>query len=440
MTTLLSFIVAIALLVYVHEMGHYTAARFFGVQVLRFSIGFGKPLLKWTNKRSGTEWVLAAIPLGGFVRMNDSSFEEKSLFARAWIVFAGPLSNLIFACIAYAVLFAMGRDEPQAILAQPPAQSAAAAAGIQAGDQIKSVDGHSIRSFTDMRWRVAQAVVGEGAGQVSMQIERAGGGVLDVSLSLLARKAAGQEPAVDQSDPMAVIRGLGLSPQSRSVNVIRLQEDSAAAQAGLRAGDQIIEIAGQPVLTPDTVIKGIQASGGKPVALIVRSEQGRQERVVVNPRAGDDGVYRMGVIVGADVAMVHVADDPLTAVISGARRTLEMTKLTFQALGRMVLGQLSWKQISGPVTIAEAAGQSASGGLLAFIGFLALISISIAVLNLLPIPMLDGGHLLYYLWEAVRGRPLSAQVQDAGRRIGLVLIMLLTLVALFNDFARLLSL
>ncbi len=441
MTTLLSFIAAIAILVYVHEMGHYTVARFFGVEVLRFSIGFGKPLLKWQNKRSGTEWVVAAIPLGGFVRMKESSFEEKSLAKRAWIVFAGPLANLIFACIAYAVLFAIGREEPQAVLAQPPAQSAAALAGIQAGDQIKSVSGQPVRSFTDMRWRMAQAVVGEGADRISLQLERAGGGVYDVSLSLSGSSSAGSgAPAADRSDPVAVIRGLGLSPQSRSVNVIRIQDGSAAAQAGLRAGDQIVEIAGQPVLIPDTVIQGIQASGGQPVALIVKDSQGRQERVVVNPRAGGDGVYRMGAVVGADIATVHVADAPLTAAISGVRRTLEMTQLTFQALGRMVMGELSWKQISGPVTIAETAGQSADNGLLAFISFLALISISIAVLNLLPIPMLDGGHLLYYLWEVVRGRPLSPEVQDAGRRIGLALIMLLTVVALFNDFARILGL
>jgi regulator of sigma E protease len=441
MTTLLSFIVAIAILVYVHEMGHYSAARFFGVQVERFSIGFGKPLFKWHNKRSGTEWVVAAIPLGGYVRMKESSFEEKSLPKRAWIVFAGPLANLIFASIAYAVLFASGRDEPQAVLAQPPAQSAAALAGIQAGDEITSVEGRPVRSFTDMRWRMAQAVVGEGAQTISLQLQRAGGGVYDVALSLAPPvPLAGQVSTSDPTDPVAVIRALGLSPQSRSVNVIRVQEGSAAAQAGLRAGDQIIDIEGQPVQVPDTVIKGVQASGGKPLALIVKDSQGRQERVVVNPRAGADGVFRMGAVVGADIATVHVADDPLTAVVSGVRRTWEMTQLTFQALGRMVMGELSWKQISGPVTIAETAGQSADNGLQAFIGFLALISISIAVLNLLPIPMLDGGHLLYYLWEVVRGKPLPAQVQDAGRRIGLALIMLLTVVALFNDFARLLSL
>lgn len=426
MTTVLSFLLAIAILVFVHEMGHYLAARQCGVQVLRFSIGFGKELFKKTSKKSGTEWVISAVPLGGYVRMQDESFESKPLRSRAWIVFAGPLSNLIFAAIAYGVLFGSPREEPQAVLAQPPAQSPAAVAGLMAGDQIVAVNGKEVVSFTDLRWRMAQALVGDGQSEIALRVTRAAGGAADITLKTQA----------SSEDPSAVIAALGLSPLSRSVKVVRVQPGSAAEAAGLRAGDRLLKLAGQDVRQPDVVIQSVQKSGGNPIELVVDDGTG-PERVMVTPKAGPDGVMRIGAVVGGDVATVTVSDDPFTAMTKGVTRTAEMTMLTFQALGRMIMGEISWRQISGPVTIADAAGQSAGSGAKAFIGFLALISISIAVLNLLPIPMLDGGHLLYYLWELVRGQPLDAEVQEAGRKIGLALILMLTVLALFNDFARL---
>lgn len=241
--------------------------------------------------------------------------------------------------------------------------------------------------------------------------------------------------AMESGDPAAIMALLGLSPMSESVRVLRVQDGSAAEQAGLRTNDRILSINGEPVVDPNAVIATIKSSGGKPVELAVDDGTG-PERVVVTPKASPEGVFRMGAVVGADVATVTVSDDPFTALIKGTTRTAEMTVLTFQAMGRMVMGELSWRQISGPVSIADAAGQSASSGMKTFIGFLALISISIAALNLLPVPMLDGGHLLYYFWEFVRGRPLPEEVQEAGRRMGVALIVMLTLVALFNDFAR----
>lgn len=426
MTTLLSFLLAIAILVFVHEMGHYLAARQCGVQVLRFSIGFGKELLKRTSKKSGTEWVISAIPLGGYVRMQDESFESKPLRSRAWIVFAGPLANLIFAAFAYALLFGAPREEPSLILGQPPVQSPAAIAGLVAGDQVLSVNGKEVASFTDLRWRMAQSMVGEGANEVALRVLRAGGTTADVVI----------KSQNTSDDPNVAITSLGLSPLSKGVKVMRVQPGSAAEEAGLRAGDRLLKLSGQEVRQPDVVITSVKNSGGKPIELVVDDGSG-PERVMVTPKPGADGVMRIGAVVGGDVATVTVSDDPWTALTKGVTRTAEMTVLTFQALGRMIMGEISWRQISGPVTIADAAGQSAGSGFKAFIGFLALISISIAVLNLLPIPMLDGGHLLYYLWELVRGQPLAAEVQDAGRKIGLALILMLTVLALFNDFARL---
>lgn len=441
MTTLLYFLLAIGLLVFIHEMGHYLAARQCGVRVLRFSVGFGRPLLTRVAAGTGTEWVLAAIPLGGYVRMDDESFDAKPLAARAWIVAAGPLANLVFAAFAYGLLFASDRTEPQSVLGTPVAGSPAQRAGLQAGDRVLAVDGRSVQSFTELRWRAAQSVIGEGSGDLRLRVERADGSVADIVLSAASGGAgagsdggAGSGPP--QTDPVIALRELGLVPRSTSVRVMRVQEGSAAQAAGLRAGDRILQVQGQEVVQPDGVISRVKASGGKPVELVVEDGDG-PERVVVTPVAGADGIFRMGAVVGADVATVVVSDDPLTASVKGVVRTWEMSLLTMQALGRMMMGEMSWRNISGPVTIAETAGESANSGWKAFVSFLGLISVSIAVLNLLPIPMLDGGHLLYYLWEFVRGRPLPAEVQEAGRRIGVALIMLLTAVALFNDFARL---
>ncbi len=440
MTTLLYFLIAIAILVFVHEMGHYLAARQCGIQVERFSIGFGKELLKRVSPRSGTEWVIAAIPLGGYVKMNEADFESKTLRARAWVVVAGPLANLLFAALAYALLFHAGRDEPQAVLAQPKAQTVAAAAGLLEGDRVLAVEDREIRSFNDLRWRIAQSLVGEGASEIRLRVERGDGQVVTPVIRLRNVPASADGPSKSEAerfsgDPATAILAMGLAPMSESVKVMRVQEGSVAQAAGLQSGDRIVRVGNEEVRQPESVIARVQQSNGKPLELLISDGQS-MERVMITPRAGQDGVYRIGAVVGGDVAMIHVADDPLAALGKGITRTWEMSLLTFRALGRMLMGELSWRQISGPVTIAETAGQSAGNGLQAFIGFLAMISISIAVLNLLPIPMLDGGHLMYYLWEFVRGRPLPAEVQEAGRKVGVALIMALTAVALFNDFAR----
>ncbi len=430
MSTLLYFLLAIGILVVVHEMGHYLAARICGIQVLRFSVGFGRALIQWRSKRSNTEWVVAAVPLGGYVRMDDASFESKSLLARTFVVVAGPLANLIFAAFAYALLFSIGREEPEPVIAQPPVASAAAVAGLAQGDRLLVVDDQPIKSFTDLRWRVAQAYVGEGRSSISVVAQRPNGQQIQAVL-VPVRPKDGKSNA----DANQLLNEMGLVPNSRGVKLMQVQSESAAAKAGLIAGDRIVAIQDQPVLFPDVLIQTVKTSAGAPLTLTV-SADGATERVTIRPVIGADGIPRIGAVVAADVATIHVAESPPNALIKGVTRAWEMSLLTLSAMGRMVMGEISWRQISGPVTIADAAGQSAQSGVNAFIGFLALISISIAVLNLLPIPMLDGGHLLYYLWEFVRGRPLPAEVQEAGRRMGLVLIMGLTVVALVNDFAR----
>lgn len=429
--TLLYFLLAIGILVVIHEMGHYLAAKACGIRVLRFSVGFGRSLFQWRPKSSETEWVVAAVPLGGYVRMDDASFESKSLLARSFVVSAGPLANLIFAALAYALLFSIGRHEPEAVIGQPPATSAAAVAGLSQGDRLLAIDEQSIKSFNDLRWRVAQAYVGEGRSTFQVLAQRPDGSQFRVTLTPTQPKEG-----KSTGDANKILSEMGLAPNSRGVRLMQVQADSAAAKAGLIAGDRIIAIQDQPVTFPESLIQTVKTSAGAPLVLTV-SADGSTEKVTIRPAIGADGVPRIGAVVAADVETVHVSEAPADALIKGVTRSWEMSLLTLSAMGRMVMGEISWRQISGPVTIADAAGQSAQSGLTAFIGFLALISISIAVLNLLPIPMLDGGHLLYYLWEFVRGRPLPPEVQEAGRRMGLVLIMGLTVVALLNDFARL---
>ena len=439
MTTLLYFLLAIAILVFVHEMGHYLAARQCGVRVLRFSIGFGRELIQWTSKQSGTQWVIAAIPLGGFVRMQEESFEQQPLRSRAWIVFAGPLANFIFAALAYAALSVMGREEAVPVVGQPLESSAAAQSGLAASDRVVSIDGHLVRSFSEIRWRLTQAMIGEGRHEVRLVVESAGGARRDVQLRGSPpdnSELTDEQRLQFKRDPSKLIDSLGLVPLSRSIKVANVQEASPAASAGLRSGDVITRVNGREATQPSALIQAVQQSKGEPIELAV-FDGTSTERVVITPRLSADGVYRVGAVLGGDVETVHVSDGPLQGLWHGSVRTWEMTELTFQALGRMITGDLSWRQISGPVTIADAAGQSAQSGLQSFIGFLALISISIAVLNLLPIPMLDGGHLLYYLWELVRGQPLPPEAQEMGRRLGVGLIAMLTFVALFNDFSRL---
>ena len=468
MTAVLSFLVAIALLVFVHEWGHYIAARSVGVPVEKFSIGFGRVLLSRKDAK-GCEWAVSAIPLGGFVKMDDQAFETKALWARAWVVSAGPLANLVFAVLAYTGVFLIGQPEPVASLAQPTAESQAAKVGLASGDRVLSLDGESIESFSDLRWALLQRLVAQGELDVSMRViseegsravtaENAGPDKI-VRLVLTREQASQPDPSTGQPrSPEALMAQLGLRPQSLAVRIAGVQPGSPADLAGLREGQVVLAVNGQSVSQPADISAAVSAAGGQVVALLVttpmandpHSEQpGSRQTVTVTPAqsapsAGAAGVgarpWRLGVSLAPVYQETHRRHSLTQSVVRGLDRTADMFVLSWQAIGRMVVGSLSWRELSGPVSIAGAAGQSAAVGLAAFISFLALISVSIGVLNLMPIPMLDGGHLLYYLAEWVRGKPLSAQAQQLGQRMGLVAIVLLTSLALFNDVLRVLGL
>jgi regulator of sigma E protease len=448
MTTLLAFLFALALLIFIHEYGHYAVARWCGVKVLRFSIGFGRPLLRWTTGSDRTEWTICAIPLGGYVRMLDErdpgagavppadlhrAFNRQSLPRRSAIVVAGPLANFLLAILLYAALGMAGLEEPAAVVAEPAQQTPAAVAGLRAGDRIVGVDGRAIRSLADARLRLIDGVVE----RRDVQLRVARGGAFE-QLALPTNSLPQGE--IDKD----FLRSLGIEPLAGPVTIAGVMPEGSAAAAGLMPGDEVAAVDGRPVVRSAELIDVLRANPAREVALTVR-RGGVEQRLTVVPqphpseRADDAGriVGRIGASLQNRIEMVSVQHGPLQALAYGASQTWDMSWFSLRMLGKMIVGDLSWRNLSGPVAIADYAGQSAKVGWFAYIAFLALISVSLGVLNLLPVPVLDGGHLVYYGLEAIKGRPLSERFLAVSQRAGLAVIGSLMFVALFNDLSRL---
>jgi len=441
--TLLAFAVALGVLITFHEYGHYWVARRCGVHVERFSVGFGKVLLRHRD-RNGTEWALSAIPLGGYVKFLDEpepdavganrqrAFSCQPLRNRAAIVAAGPLANLLLAVLLYAALGMMGTMQPAAVIGPPPAGTPAALAGFQSGDRVMAVDGKAVESWSDLRWHLMDVFTGGGAVEVS--VETAEGQARSRRLQL---DAVAVEP--DAEDPMAEA---GLLLRTPRPLVRELIEGGAGQAAGLQSGDVFLSVGSVAEPSAADVVAEVQKTPGQPLPLVIERD-GVAIAMSLTPQVQEDAqgnaVGRIGVMLGADLAMVTVRHGPLESLWRGAERTVDTVVLSFKMIGRMIFGDVSLRNVSGPVTIADYAGQTARVGLAAYISFMALISVSIGVLNLLPIPMLDGGHLLYYAMEAVRGRPLPDSWLLMGQRVGVGLLAALMSLAFFNDFTRLFS-
>ena len=448
--TIIAFIVALGVLIVVHEYGHYIIARLCGVKVLRFSVGFGRSLATWRLGADQTEWVIAAIPFGGYVKMLDEregavppaeldrAFNRQTVWKRFAIVIAGPLFNFAFAILVYAGLFMYGLPEARPVLGSPPANTLAAAAGVRTGDTVRAIDGESITTWQELRWRVLQAALQREPIRLETIDER--GHIAMTTIDLRGFPTADVE-----SDVLERV-GLRLHRPALPPVLGQIVPGGAAERAGLGAGDRILRVDATPIDTWETFVNAVRAHPGTPMALTVE-HAGAARNVDVTPDPVTANGARIGRIGAgpqqpegyAEKLLIRVQYGPLASLWKAAAKTWDISVFSLKMLGKMLIGEVSWRHLSGPVTIADYAGQSASLGWISYLTFLALISISLGVLNLLPIPLLDGGHLMYYAIEIAKGKPVSERFMELGQRVGLALLLVMMAFAFYNDLNRLIT-
>lgn len=448
--TIIAFIVALSVLIVVHEYGHYWVARRCNVKVLRFSLGFGKPLWSRTIGPDQTQWVLAAIPLGGYVKMLDEregdvaphelhrAFNRKSVWQRFAIVLAGPVANFLTAILLYWILFVHGIPGLVPLVGEPPAGSVAARAGFVAGDTVLGVGDTAVRTWQDFRWIILQRALDRAP--VSIEMKTGQGAVI--------RRELRFDELAPEDLEKDVLAALGLFRQRLVLPAVmgELTGNGAASRAGLRSGDRVLGVNGQVVDNWDGLVRIVRDAPGR--ALQLRVQRGEVEMsMAVTPDAIEERGVRFGRI-GASPKMdpaalqgmlATVSYGPIESVAKAAAKTWETALFSLRMLGKMVVGEVSMKNLSGPITIADYAGQSAQNGWISYLLFLGLISISLGVLNLLPVPLLDGGHLMYYSIEILTGKPVPEKVMEAGQHVGMTVLFVLMAFALFNDINRLIG-
>uniref|UniRef100_UPI003753214C RIP metalloprotease RseP n=1 Tax=Polaromonas sp. TaxID=1869339 RepID=UPI003753214C len=434
---------------------HYRVAVACGVKVLKFSVGFGKPIYTWRLKNRPTEFSIGMLPLGGYVKMLDEregpvdpaerhlAFNNRPLGARAAIVAAGPAANLLLAIVLYAIVNWSGMQEPQPVLASPVVGSIAERAGLRGGERVQraAFDGEAleeVRSFEDLRWRLTRAALGgrDVQLQVTDGVRDSTGGSAAATRSVLL--PLGQLNAADADAQL--FRKIGiLGPWTQAV-IGEIMPGGAAEKAGLRADDVVQRIGDRPIVDGQQLRETIRSAKGPQSWQVLRGGQTLQLQVEPEMRQETgQSIGRISAYVGSPPALVTVRYGPLDGLWNGAVRTWEVSVLTLKMMGKMLIGEASLKNLSGPLTIADYAGKSASLGWSAYLLFLALISVSLGVLNLLPLPVLDGGHLMYYLWEAITGKSVSDAWMDRLQRGGVAILLGMMSVALFNDVTRLLG-
>lgn len=466
MITLIAFIVTIGLLVTIHEYGHFQVARWCGVKVLRFSIGFGKPILSKTFGKDKTEFVLAAIPLGGFVKMLDENelkaereqkaeqqanlelptihysetelqraFNRQNVWKRIAIVSAGPIANLLLAIILYWGLFMLGVTGTRPIIGEVVKDSLAAQASLSSGELIQTINGEPVSSWQEARWILIEASLE----RETLEVE-----TISQNKELFLHTLS-FEYFIDDSEA-DILKKIGLQEYRPTIAAVigETLPNSAAEQAGFKVDDKIISVDGVTIQDWQQVVNIIKSSPNKKLWFEIARAQATIRLAATPEKVAENGesIGRMGAAVKMDKneldkLLVEFHYSPLVSLQKAASKTWDTSIFSLKMLGKMVTGQVSLKSISGPVTIADYAGKSANMGLKTFLSFLALVSISIGVLNLLPIPVLDGGHLMYYVVEILSGSPVSENIMLVGQKIGFAVLGLLMMLAIFNDFNRL---
>lgn len=446
--SILAFIVAIGVLVTVHEFGHFWVARRLGVKVLRFSIGFGQPLWKRTAA-DGVEYVVAAIPLGGYVKMLDENeaevdeseldqaFNRQGKMTRAAIAAAGPLLNFIFAIVAYWLVFTIGDTGTRPFIGAVEPASVAEQAGFVYGDQLKKVGDEDVASWEQALYVLLSAAVD--AEDLAVTVQRETGAKVQLYLP-------GDDLGELVKDKKGVFEKLGLKPMTLPPVIGEIVAGEAAEKAGLKVGDRVVAANGEKIISWSQWVGVIQKSPDKTMSLKVERAGSLFE---LDVKVGSTS--KSGQTIGRVGAAVHVPDDyiekmraevrydPITSVGLAVEKTGELSILTLKVIGKMLVGQASVHNLSGPITIAQTAGKTAEYGFIQFVKFLALVSVSLAVLNLLPVPVLDGGHLLFILIEAIRGKPLSDETLGQIQRIGLAILLSLMILAFYVDINRLIN-
>jgi regulator of sigma E protease len=448
MITLLAFIVAIVVLVVFHEYGHYLVARWCGVKVLRFSVGFGNVIYSRRFGKDGTEWALSAIPLGGYVKMLDEregdvapndlrrAFNRKPVLQRMAIVAAGPLANLLLAVVLYWALFMYGVPGIKPVLGEIAPGTPAAVAALHTQSTIVSINGQATQSWQEVRWTLLDLILQQRS--ATLQLRDRTDVIVERKLDMSGLSAADLD-----GDFM---RKLGLLPYQPPVYPVigQLTADGAAARAGMQTGDRVLTVNGEAMALWADWVKVVRAHPEQMLQLEIERD-GARIALSITPAAVMDEGERIGRIgAGAQIdqkafeaLLVDVRYPPLQALSEGLSKTFDTAVISLKMMGKMITGEVSLKNLSGPITIADYAGQSAQMGLGAYVGVLALISISLGILNLLPIPLLDGGHLLYYSVEFFKGSPVSDNLWEAGQKVGIALLVTMMAFALYNDVSRL---
>ncbi len=449
--SIVAFVFVLGILITFHEYGHFQVARWFDVKILRFSIGFGKPIWKKTFGPDNCEFVIASLPLGGYVKMlderegqvkeseKDRAFNNKPVLQRILVVIAGPAFNFMFAIFAYWLMFVVGVEDVKPYIGEVEQASIAEESGIRPGDLVLAVDGKSTPTWSSVIDTTVTNVVD--ARRVQFTIQRNEGNSRDVAIDL-------SRISIDDMASGKLFKAMGIYPKRYVIPPImgEIIAGGAAEAAGLQVGDEVVRVDGESVNGWMEWVKLVRARAGQQLQVeVLRS--GDTVNLTIIPRAVDEEGERVGKI-GAAVDQAFLQDKSYYAVESypvfaafqkAMEKTVEMSLLTLKILGKMLVGEASVKNLSGPVSIAEYAGKTAERGLTTFLSFMAIISVSLGVLNLLPIPLLDGGHLLFYVVEVIKGSPLSEAFQIAGQQFGLIVLLGLMSIALYNDILRLMG-